>query len=49
LRAATSLSIPIVLEVAVAAFLILQAFVDRWDPKLVRAPRRSDQDTVGFD
>jgi hypothetical protein len=48
LRAATRHSIPIILEAVVALFLVLQAFVDRRDPKLARAPRRSDHDSVGF-
>jgi hypothetical protein len=30
-------------------FLLLQGRLDRRDPKLTRAPERSDEDTIGFD
>jgi hypothetical protein len=49
LRAAGRLSIPILFGLAVALFIILQALIDRRDPKLSRAPERGDDDTVGFE
>jgi hypothetical protein len=48
LQAATSQSIPILLGVAIGLFVLLQAFIDRRDPKLARAPERGEDDTVGF-
>ena len=48
LRAATELKVPISLLVAVAVFLLVQAFVDRRDPKVAAAPERGTDDTVGF-
>jgi hypothetical protein len=48
MQAATKLSIPILFGAAVAVFALLQALVDRRDPKLSRAPERGDDDTVGF-
>lgn len=48
MQAATKLSVPILFGAAVALFALLQALVDRRDPKLSRAPERGDDDTVGF-
>ena len=47
-KAATDLKIPIAFAVAVALFLLVQALIDRRDPKLARAPERGDEETVGF-
>ncbi len=48
LRAATNLKVPILFGVLVALFVLVQALIDRRDPKLSRAPERNDDDTVGF-
>jgi hypothetical protein len=48
LKAATSLKVPIAFGAAVALFMLLQALVDRRDPKLSKAPERGDEDTLGF-
>jgi hypothetical protein len=48
LRAATQLSVPIAFGLAVALFVIVQALIDRRDPKLSRAPARGDDDSVSF-
>jgi hypothetical protein len=48
LRAATHLALPIFFGAAIALFLLVQAFVDRRDPRLTRAPARNDDDSVGF-
>jgi hypothetical protein len=48
LRAATNLRIPILFGAAVLLFVLLQALVDRRDPKMSRAPERGEDDTVGF-
>jgi hypothetical protein len=48
LDAATKLTVPILFGVAVAVFLLVQALIDRKDPKIVSAPRKSADDTVGF-
>lgn len=48
MQAATNLSIPILFGAAVALFALLQALIDRRDPKLSRAPERGEDDTVGF-
>jgi hypothetical protein len=48
LKAATRLTVPILFAAAVALFLLLQAFVDRRDPKVSRAPERGDDESVGF-
>jgi len=48
-QAATKLSIPIYFGAAVMLFILLQALVDRRDPKLSRAPERGEDDTVGFE
>jgi hypothetical protein len=48
LRAATDLKVPIAFGAVVGLFVLLQALVDRWDPKISRAPERGDDDTVGF-
>jgi hypothetical protein len=47
-RAATDLKIPIAFGVVVGLFLLVQALIDRRDPKLSRAPERGDEETVGF-
>jgi hypothetical protein len=48
LRAATNLKVPILFGVVVALFVLVQAMIDRRDPKMSRAPERNDDDTVGF-
>jgi hypothetical protein len=48
LRTADHLSIPILFGFGVALFILLQALVDRRDPKVSRAPQHGDDDTVGF-
>jgi hypothetical protein len=48
LHAATNLKVPILFGLAVALFVLIQALIDRRDPKLSRAPERGDDDTVGF-
>ena len=48
LQAATELKIPISLLVAVGVFLLVQALVDRRDPKVAAAPEHGTDDTVGF-
>jgi len=48
LRAATDLEVPILFGLFVALFVLVQALVDRRDPKLSRAPERGDEETVGF-
>jgi hypothetical protein len=48
LQAATSLRIPILFGAAVLLFVLLQALVDRRDPKMTRAPERGEDDSVGF-
>jgi hypothetical protein len=48
LHAATRLSVPIAFGGVVAVFVLLQALVDRRDPKLAHAPHSGDDDTVPF-
>jgi hypothetical protein len=48
LRAATNLKVPILFGIVVALFVLVQALIDRRDPKMSRAPERNDEDTVGF-
>jgi hypothetical protein len=48
LRAATDLRIPGLFAVAVLLFVLLQALVDRRDPKISQAPERGEDDSVGF-
>lgn len=48
LRSASDLVVPIAVGVAVAFFVLVQALVDRRDPKLSSAPQRGREDTVGF-
>jgi hypothetical protein len=48
LRAATNLRVPILFGAAVLLFVLLQALVDRRDPKMSRAPERGHDDSVGF-
>jgi hypothetical protein len=48
LQAVTHLTVPILFAAAVALFVLLQALVDRRDPKVSRAPERGDEETVGF-
>ena len=48
LQAAVDLRIPILFGAAVLLFVLLQALVDRRDPKVSQAPERGDDDTVGF-
>ena len=49
LRAATHLSVPIAFGMLVAVFAVLQALIDRRDPKLSKAPTRNDDETVAFE
>ena len=49
LRAATDLKIPIGMLVGVALFLLVQALIDRRDPKVSAAPERGTDDTIGFE
>ncbi len=48
LQAATKLTVPILFGAVVALFVLVQALIDRRDPKLARAPERGEDDTVGF-
>jgi hypothetical protein len=48
LRAATKLSVPVGLLLMVAVFLILQAGLNRRDPKLADAPATPDDDALSF-
>lgn len=48
LKAASDLRVPILFGAAVLLFVLLQAFVDRRDPKMSRAPERDEDDSVGF-
>ena len=48
LQAASKLKVPISLLAAAAVFLLIQALVDRRDPKVVRAPEHPGEDTVSF-
>ena len=49
LKAATNLKVPILFGLAVALFVLIQALIDRRDPKVSRAPERGDEETVGFE
>jgi hypothetical protein len=49
LQAPTILSLPLTLGGLVLAFVVIQWLVDRRDPKLVEAPVRKDDDSVGFE
>ena len=49
LHAATRLSVPIAFGGVVTVFVLLQALVDRRDPKLAHAPHSGDDDTVAFE
>lgn len=49
LKAATNLKVPILFGLAVALFVLIQALIDRRDPKVSRAPERGDDETVGFE
>ena len=48
-RAARILSLPLALSGIVFALIVLQWFLDRRDPKLVDAPVRKDEDSLGFE
>lgn len=48
LKTATRLTVPIIFAAFVGLFLLLQGLVDRRDPKVVRAPERGHDETVGF-
>lgn len=48
LQAAVDLRVPMLFAAAVLLFVLLQALVDRRDPKVLQAPERGDDDTVGF-
>jgi hypothetical protein len=49
LQGATILSLPMALGVLLIGFIVLQWLVDRRDPKLVEAPARKDDDSLGFE
>ena len=49
LQAATKLKVPLALLAAMAVFALVQALVDRRDPKLSEAPERPGEDSVGFE
>jgi hypothetical protein len=49
LNAATNLRVPIAFALAVALFILVQALIDRRDPKLSRAPERGDDDSAQFE
>jgi hypothetical protein len=51
LRSPVSWPLPVILltVAVVLLFLLLQGRLDRRDPKLARAPERSDDQTIGFD
>lgn len=48
LRTADGLLVPIIFGAGVALFLVVQALIDRRDPKLARAPSSNRDDTIGF-
>jgi hypothetical protein len=45
----TILSLPMALGALLIGFVVLQWFLDRRDPKLVDAPARKDDDSIGFE
>lgn len=49
LQGATILSVPMALGLLLIGFIVLQWLVDRRDPKLVEAPARKDDDSLGFE
>jgi hypothetical protein len=49
LHAAVHLALPIALTIAVLLFLIVQAQIDKRDPKLTRAPIDRDDDGMSFE
>lgn len=49
LKQAGKLKLPLGFLGAVAIFVLIQALIDRRDPKLSDAPERHADDTVGFD
>lgn len=48
-QAATKLKVPLALLAAMVVFALVQALVDRRDPKLSEAPERPGEDSVGFE
>jgi hypothetical protein len=48
MKAATNLRVPIAFALVVALFILVQALIDRRDPKLSRAPERGDEDSARF-
>lgn len=48
-RAGTDLDIPGAFLVLIALFVLGQSLIDRRDPKMVGAPKSSNEDTVGFE
>ncbi len=48
MRAARRLAVPILFGAGILVFLLVQALIDRRDPRLTRAPARDDDDSVGF-
>jgi hypothetical protein len=49
LQASTVLSVPLTLALFALAFVVVQWLIDRRDPKLLDAPGRDDDDSVGFE
>ena len=49
LKAATKLKFPIAFLAVAAVFFLIQALIDRRDPKLSRAPERQGEDSVEFE
>lgn len=45
----TVLTVPMALGGLVAVFMVMQWLIDRRDPRLVDAPSRQDEDSVGFE
>jgi len=48
-QANTVLRVPLTLAGLVVVFMLVQWLVDHRDPKLVEAPARKDDDSVGFE
>ena len=49
LQVGTILSVPLTLGGLAVVFVVAQWFIDRRDPKVVDAPAREGEDSVGFD
>ena len=48
-QTARAFELPFTVAAAVVAFLIVQARIDRTDPKLVDAPVGADEELIGFE